>query len=357
MQIINYTSQRDYTISIVKSIGIIFMVIGHSGCPTCLHDYIYMFHMPLFFFCSGYFFKPVDQSNQIKHFIIKRLKKLYFPYVKWSILFLILHNTFYNINIYNNIYGYNGMVSSLYSINDYLNRFINILFAMRGSEQLLGGFWFIRVLFISSILLCIIYFLKGKYNFKYSIYPLLLISLITTKYFNISFPIIGNIPLIIYGLFFLLLGYTYKRIENKKIYNIGYFVLFTIIVVIGSQTNFSNMLSYNYTDIISYLAFATIGIISIFCISSVLKKTKIAKLLIYIGNNTMIILSLHFITFKLVSLLKIHIYERPITQLACFPVIYENNNIFWILYSLAGIFIPIFIYKIYSDIKFFILKI
>ena len=29
------------------------MVIGHSGCSELLSNAIYLFHMPLFFFCSG----------------------------------------------------------------------------------------------------------------------------------------------------------------------------------------------------------------------------------------------------------------------------------------------------------------
>ena len=184
----------------------------------------------------------------------------------------------------------------------------------------------------------------------------MLIILIIVKYFNISIPVIGNVALIFYGLIFIQMGYMYKHIENKKIYSIGYFILFSVCVLIGSQINYSNMLSYVYTDIIAYLFFATLGIISIFCISSVLAKTKISKLLIYIGDNTMIILSLHFLTFKLISLMKINIYNLPITQLAYFPVIKENNQFFWILYSIVGVFIPIIVYKLYSDTKTIILN-
>ena len=49
--------QRDSTWDAVKGIGIILMVIGHSGCPTFLHDFIYLFHMGLFFFVSGRYLK------------------------------------------------------------------------------------------------------------------------------------------------------------------------------------------------------------------------------------------------------------------------------------------------------------
>ncbi len=43
-------NNRDKSLDIAKAICIILMVVGHSGCPTYLHDFVYMFHMPCFFF-------------------------------------------------------------------------------------------------------------------------------------------------------------------------------------------------------------------------------------------------------------------------------------------------------------------
>lgn len=31
---------------VAKGIGIFLMVMGHSGLPNCMHDWIYSFHMP-----------------------------------------------------------------------------------------------------------------------------------------------------------------------------------------------------------------------------------------------------------------------------------------------------------------------
>lgn len=41
--------------SIAKGIGISLMVLGHSGCPDYLHNFIYCFHMVLFYYLSGFF--------------------------------------------------------------------------------------------------------------------------------------------------------------------------------------------------------------------------------------------------------------------------------------------------------------
>ena len=48
-----------------KGIGIILMILGHiPNMPEFFHSWIYSFHMPLFFFISGYLF------NEKKYFCI-----------------------------------------------------------------------------------------------------------------------------------------------------------------------------------------------------------------------------------------------------------------------------------------------
>ena len=261
-------SKRNPTISIAKAMGIILMVIGHSGCPQWLHNYIYMFHMPLFFFCSGYFFKPINNLSQIISFSKRKIKGLYLPYIKWSIAFLLLHNIFFTLNIYNSLYGYNNIVSQPYSAIDFIKRFLNIVLTMRGEEQLLGGFWFLRVLFLSSILFTIISRLRNKYQIGHPITMICLLCILyLTKISHLHVPIIGDIPLICYGIIFLYLGYLYKQIEKISFYKISTFLLLSSCVLIGSYSNYSNMLKYEYTNIVSYIFFASIGILSIFCIT------------------------------------------------------------------------------------------
>ena len=53
--------QRIVHIDIAKGIGILLVVLAHNGLQAYapfLHQFIYAFHMPLFFFLSGMFFKP-----------------------------------------------------------------------------------------------------------------------------------------------------------------------------------------------------------------------------------------------------------------------------------------------------------
>lgn len=356
MNSITIVKKRNDTVSIVKAIGIILMVIGHSGCPKYLNDYLYMFHMPLFFFCSGYFFKKPENYLMVKKVVNKKIKGLYLPYIKWTLSFLILHNILFKINIYNDLYGFNGSISYLYSLKDYIYHFLHYIF-MFGSEQLLGGFWFLQVLFIVSISLELYFYFNIKikiYDFVF-IFTLLILTYIS-KIYNINVPMIGSISLISMSCIIFIIGYYYKQYEQKKYYNIYTFIILTIFILIGSHTNYANMLDYDSSDILPYIVFSIVGVISIFCISSVLEHTRLKHILTYIGDNTMIILALHFISFKIVSLIKIYAYGLDIKKLAYFPVIPDCNEYFWILYTIIGVSIPLIVLCGYKKLKSNLIK-
>lgn len=51
------TKQRDAVVDIAKGIGILLVVYGHLKNP--FNPFIYAFHMPLFFFLSGFLLKTL----------------------------------------------------------------------------------------------------------------------------------------------------------------------------------------------------------------------------------------------------------------------------------------------------------
>ena len=70
---------------ILKGIGILLVLLGHTEqLPLHTKMYIYAFHMPLFFFLSGVFFKP----GSIKNVIVKGLKQLMVP---WTFFLGVLY--------------------------------------------------------------------------------------------------------------------------------------------------------------------------------------------------------------------------------------------------------------------------
>ena len=141
---------RNEDVSISKAIAIILMVMAHAHIPLWGQQYINMFHMPLFFIFSGYCFKEKYLANP-KMFVSKKVRGIYWPFVKWSLFFLLLHNLFFYLDIYNGEYGFKGNVSELYTLRDYAVHAFNIITRMSDQEQLLGGFWFLKSLFWASL--------------------------------------------------------------------------------------------------------------------------------------------------------------------------------------------------------------
>ena len=73
-----YLGSRDVTFDVMKAIALFLMVAGHTvGPESPLHNYIYTFHMPLFFILSGYFAKKKGTIENIS-LLYDRLIKPYF---------------------------------------------------------------------------------------------------------------------------------------------------------------------------------------------------------------------------------------------------------------------------------------
>lgn len=64
------------------------------------------------------------------------------------------------------------------------------------------------------------------------------------------------------------------------------------------------------------------------------------KYLIQIGKCSLEIIELHFLAFKIVSLIIIIIYRLPVTRLSDYPVI-ETGGLWWICYTLVGVCVPV----------------
>ena len=56
----NYSNQ---TITYMKAIAIMLMVLGHSFYNTYVESWVNMFHVPVFFFTAGYCFKESHLDN------------------------------------------------------------------------------------------------------------------------------------------------------------------------------------------------------------------------------------------------------------------------------------------------------
>ena len=137
---------KNPVISMVKGIAIILVVIGHTlPYDNWFRNYIYMFHVPLFFFVSGYCFKEKYLCDWMT-FVGHRLRGLWWPFVKYGVPMVLLHNVLCSLHIY----------GPLCDVAPYtfpqMGKAVLKQFAMSGAEPLLGAYWFLNTLFGASLL-------------------------------------------------------------------------------------------------------------------------------------------------------------------------------------------------------------
>lgn len=328
-------------INIVKALGIILVVIGHSISP--INRLIYLFHMPLFFFISGYLYKDSYSLNPMR-LIEKRLKTLYLPYIKYQLIFLIFHNTFFELNIYNQEIN----KIKTYSIKESLIHINNII-TFHGSELMGGALWFLPALFMTNVLFCLYNYgikrLGIQSESKIQIILAIIVSfsfilgLLRTK-LGIPQLLNNNIALVAVSIFYV--GYLFKKYELKVSFKIIYAcIAFIVLVILWRYFKVTVAMNQNkYSNPALFIVGWVSGIYLILYISKFLDKRR-NKILNYIGSNTMIIMAFHFLAFKLVTAFQICYSSLPLTKLASYPVLFSNNG-WWIIYTCIGIFTPLF---------------
>ena len=332
---------RDDSVSIAKGIGITLMVLAHSGFSNFGDAVINMFHMPLFFFLSGYCFNDKHLLDA-KHWILGKIRHLWLPYVTYSFLFLLFHNILFKLHFYN----------SSYTVHDFVFRAVRIPITMGMHEQLLGGYWFIGALFWG---LMIAYLLLKTFNNNAIIgCGVALLMAMIMNAFEISIPIICNNYVKFFAAAFILIGIHYKRncISLEK-YPLLIVLIAITLILLGTIYWRGCVPIIDTWKILPYFFTAVVGTIAVFIIAK--RLVNRADFIKYIGDNTLAILTWHFICFKLVSLMIIVIYKLPMQELTQFPILnnYATQG-WWVVYLVMGVGLPLLINNF---ISFCILKV
>lgn len=336
---------RDDSISIAKGLAILLMVLAHTWFSGYASRWINMFHMPLFFFFAGYCFKPKYLTEPIT-FVKKRAIGLYKPFVKWSLIFLLLHNVFYFLHFYDGEYGFMGKASHLYGCVEMARHALYIITRMTDNEQLLGGFWFLRSLLVCSLIgFVVVKYVKsaliGGGGILFALTMVLSYTHKDLPYFHIG-------ARETFASLFFVIGHAYKM-RGYEFHNSGRCLAVALVLVtIGAHLLPTNMLTFQWWQVAPYCLVATCGTLGTFNVAKLIvgKDNYIRHLMVYIGNNTLAILTWHFLSFKLVSLVIIFIYQLDLARLAEFPVITEYSSKGWfVLYFMVGVSAPLVLSK------------
>lgn len=302
-----------------KAICIYLMICGHSHPTLYIHDFLYQFHLPVFFIISGILYKP----KAIKELVISLLV----PVIVWN----LINYPWYIYNLLN--------IQKELSINTLILQPFFGLFIhdFQIGVPICGPFWFVLVIFIMRLYHQITSRLKLIQLI--SICTCILVAYISNESPQKNILFLFQRAVIAYPFFFF--GTFLK--ENPSILNtikrnkILLFIISIIILIIfpifkGSFDLYTCQLNIFPT----YYIIGFIGFIFIYLLSSKMYATLGAPLFIQnISNGTLVILGLHNITLFTLSKITHHInfigrgelFSILTILILYFPTIYIINKI------------------------------
>lgn len=360
--------ERDSTVDIIKAIGIVCMVLGHSGCP--ITHFICLFHMAIFFIASGYCYKE-NYSNDLKSvagFIKRKIITLWFPFVLWTAIYSLLHNFFIKINVYTDnplllehLSGEYIELMPYWSVMDIVKNILKAIL-LHGGTQMGGAFWFLATLMEVSVCYCIVDFLL-HYLFKHNEKKICLFQWIVSIGFLMagyycykierSFAGVDKIfsfyILFHGGLFLRKYGYSSK--ERKGLVHVVILSVAFIILLVCNKYGSISLVKNSYVNPLYFLIVSFIGWQFLYEIAFFMGKVSIIrKAFVYLGQNTLSLVIFHFLSFKIVSYIGVLIKGQPLCLVAAFPILYEGGA-WWIAYTLVGILVPIGLNALWKKLK------
>jgi Fucose 4-O-acetylase and related acetyltransferases len=277
------SSERYDFIDLLKGFGIFLVVWGHTMVPRSV--LIYSFHMPLFFFISGYLYK----NKPPKEFLTGKINRLYLPYT----LFTLLSWMFYLVML--------ELQDRRDLIGQHLPKIVS-LFTGTGRNGGNDPIWFLTCLLVVSILFwCLMNLLKKPRRIFLAILPLSVLG-----YFlgvrRIDLPF--KIDVALTGLVFYFWGYYCRQrnlLERIKKFDRPLFMIFLILCQtlhfylarLNIRLTGIPKVSMISNNLGNYFLFYLAAIFAIIGISIIGYRIGSIHCLNFLGHHSLIVLATH----------------------------------------------------------------
>lgn len=335
---------RDFYVDVAKGIGIFFVVWGHIILHGPVYNFIYSFHMPLFFLLSGLLFN-ISKYKTLKEFCVHRCKTLIIPYLIFSFI----------------TYIYWAIIENPITDNEeILNPFLQIFISQGSGGYMLHNIpmWFVLCLFAIEI---IYFILKKKLNNKLLFIACCLLGIIgcamtlPNTFFDFK-KLVWSIDVALIAIPFYMIGNLINEkfgrtkvkqlILNKKVISI--IIMIILFVLLCILSNINSPISMGTEELGNWFLFylnAFIGIVMILIISVIMEKNKILQ---FLGRNSFFIMAMHFPTRKPIVLIISKIFSVSMDYVYNSPL---YSFIVAILTMIVNIIMIIILEKIKSKYK------
>lgn len=285
---------RNITIDIYKGLAIILIVLGHLETTKLINDFIFLFHVPAFFFIAGMTFR-IKEDESIWSFVRKKAYRLLLPYLCFTIIISITQ-------LMTGIYvGEVIDMTNRFSLRTITLNCLDVLVGggVKGATLTQGPAWFLYALFVASILFWYVNKLKiNKIVMGGGILVLFILSIKLGVLTDAPFRLGQSIA----AVFFMWCGQMYKAVIDKYqnlikpfISAIGTALGFIALLFVAWWLEDSIDMAGNYypSSMIVALTAAIVGCVALHMFSSLISKSRAGKVFVYYGLNSMLILGLH----------------------------------------------------------------
>lgn len=328
--------ERVAYMDVARALGVLGVILGHAWYGSLAERVTLSFDLALFFFVSGFVYSE-KYSARPDVLVVRRLRTLYLPFVRWGLFWLALHNVLIHAGIYSETIGYLGRGTPLYDFQGFLRAAFRIV-TFRGTEPMAGALWFLASLFQTNVLFGVTSFvwLKLGCGSREWVRGLAVTALAAAGY--ASNPLLGNRVFIGTSLVALLVFYwgVLYRQYHGRIPLRWYLALpaAAIVIAAGGGVYFG---ANEYAHPLLLVTVVPAGIYASLFLSKLWEKNWFLN---YVGTNTIFIIGTHILAFKLVALIQIWVDGHPFSHLAKYPVITGSGG-WWIAYFLSGLLIPV----------------
>ncbi len=355
---------RQDWVDIIKAITMISVVLGHIAYQYPYYALLpisviiaWLWHVPVFFLVGGFFLSDPKMAKPMV-FIKGKLRKLYLPILYFYIPVTLLHNILINIGFYDTNIEYGGKYVTYWGITEFVQKVFEAVLGA-GREPALGAMWFAYVLFMALCYVCVVTFVSNY--LCHNTAP-------KSEFIRGSILLWGGI---LSSLMTEVLGFTIPRFNN--VFTSAWLIYVGMVLIQRFKVSFENkyvflmsiMVFYSYAVLhgeihLNHNDFGDIGTLTLsacaalYIVAFVSKKLSggVAKVLAWIGRDSFYIMALHFIAFKVLSLI-INVFG-----ISANPALLEapaSNLLLYFYYFIGGVFLPLLFIHLWRKVRSLIL--
>lgn len=345
---------RNQKFLFLEAIAILLVVGGHTGVEVFCFLPCYSYHMMLFFFISGYFYKDRTLIGFLRH----KAYHLLLPLLLWNIFYAILVQILRSWGLI----GFGGDIS-------FHNLFIEPF--VFGHQYIFNlATWFVGALFFVQLTYLLLMKLFTEQRRFFLLGVLLLIALLS-EYVGMQYelrPLIemwhGGLLILLrtgYHLLFYHVGYLYRLYEGKDEFSLYHIlgssvVAGSIFYLTGGQTGVEVLGMRFHTRVLIFPIISTLAGIYLWVQIANVAQGYMEKchVLQKIGSSTFLIMTHHLFFVWIVNLVLYGIFREFPALVPGFDVNkfltdiyyrYPDMNMIYFLSGILGTLFAVFIYE------------